>query len=100
VAADCAGGGTCNTTKPMACSNDAGTGELGGCSRHQVCAGGANVGKLCLVAADCPTSTCPAITAGSPAGLCYNIQSGLPGSGCLPPGATKRLVDQAVVIAP
>jgi hypothetical protein len=100
VAGDCAGGGTCNTTKTGACIADAGTAELGGCSRHQVCAGGANVGKLCLAAADCPTSTCPAITAGSAAGICLNIQSGLPANGCLPPGSTKRLVDQASVIAP
>jgi hypothetical protein len=100
VSADCAGGGTCNTTHPNSCIADAGTSELGGCSRHQVCAGGTNVGKLCLAAADCPSSTCPAITAGSPAGVCLNVQTGLPSSGCLPPGSTKRLVDQASVIAP
>ncbi|HET8948532.1 MAG TPA: hypothetical protein VFQ07_16245, partial [Candidatus Polarisedimenticolia bacterium] len=98
TSADCAGGGTCNV-RATYCTQDGGTADLGGCARHQVCAGGTNVGLLCIAAADCPGSTCPAIPA-SPAGLCYGVQSGLPASGCLPPGSAKRLVDQATVLAP
>ncbi|HYV18558.1 MAG TPA: hypothetical protein VFC25_05975, partial [Verrucomicrobiae bacterium] len=97
--ADCGGGTGVCTIRSTYCTQDGGSGDLGGCSRHQVCAGGTNVGLLCLATADCPGSTCPAIPA-SPAGTCFNVQSGLPASGCLPPGSTKRLVDQASVLAP
>jgi hypothetical protein len=65
------GAGTC-ILRPTYCSTDGGTADLGGCSRHQVCAGGTNVGGLCLAAADCPGSTCPAIPA-SQDGVCYGI---------------------------
>jgi hypothetical protein len=98
VNADCAGGGTC-TLRTTYCTSDAGTGDLGGCSRHQVCAGGTNINLLCTANTDCPGSTCPAAGA-APAGTCYTVQSGLPSSGCLPPGSLKRLVDQATVLAP
>ena len=97
--ADCPGGGC--TLRTTFCTQDGGSGDLGGCSRHQVCSTGGNIGKLCLSTADCLNlvNSCPAI-APSPAGTCYKVQSALPASGCLPPGSAKRLVDQATVLAP
>ena len=98
VNGDCPGG-SC-TIRTTYCTTDGGAGDLGGCARHQVCAGGANVGLLCIAAADCPGSSCAPLPANTPAGLCFGVQSGVPAGGCLPPGNTKRLVDQAVVLAP
>ncbi|HZN03238.1 MAG TPA: thrombospondin type 3 repeat-containing protein [Candidatus Polarisedimenticolia bacterium] len=97
VAGDCPGGAC--TIRTTFCTTDGGSGDVGGCARHQVCVGGTNAGNLCLAAGDCPGGTCPAIPA-SPAGTCFSVQSGMPSSGCLPPGSAKRLVDQAVVLAP
>ena len=97
VAGDCPGGAC--TIRTTYCTTDGGSGDLGGCARHQVCVGGTNAGNLCLATADCPGGTCPAIPV-TPAGICYGVQGGLPAGGCLPPGSAKRLVDQAVVLAP
>jgi hypothetical protein len=98
-------GGTCanmaNVTKP-ACKTDTGSGDLGGCGRHQICAGGTSPGRLCLLNTDCSGGgTCPALVANiSTAGqVCYKTESFPPQNpvitGCLPVGNAKRLVGQA-----
>jgi len=98
VNADCAGGGTCLLRNTF-CNSDAGVGDLGGCGRHQVCAGGANIGLLCTTAnqaADCPGSTCPALAANvsTPGQVCYNLNTTpVPANGSCPSvGNARRLV--------
>ena len=96
VNADCAGGGTC-LLRSSVCNSDTGTGDAGGCGRHQVCAGGTNVGRLCLAATDCPGSTCPTLAAGisTPGQVCYNLNTTPlppPAGGCPAVGNPKRLV--------
>ncbi len=103
VNADCAGGGTCNLRTTF-CNSDAGSGDLGGCGRHQVCSGGANLGRLCTTvnqATDCPVSTCPTLAANvSTAGaLCLNVglappanASGVPANGCPARTSVRRII--------
>jgi hypothetical protein len=99
VDADCAGGGTCRILTTF-CATDTGVGGLGGCGRYQVCAGGANVNRLCTAAGDCPASTCPTLPATtSTAGqLCYNLSGvvlpSTPGGGCPAVGHAKRILDR------
>jgi len=93
---DCSGGGTC-LLRTTYCATDAGVGDLGGCGRHQVCAGGANVGRLCLINSDCPTSTCPtlAATVATAGQVCYGLNNTSlppPFGSCPSVGNPKRLV--------
>jgi hypothetical protein len=98
VGADCPGG-SC-TARTTFCNSDIGIGGAGGCGRFQVCAGGANVGRLCTsvtAATDCPGSTCPAISAtvATAGQVCYNLnttQLPPPSGGCPSVGNPKRLV--------
>jgi hypothetical protein len=94
---DCAGGGTC-LLRTTFCSTDAGSGDQGGCGRHQACTGGTNAGRLCLAATDCPGGgSCPTVlatttTAGQ---VCYNLNTVAlppPFGSCPAAGNAKRLV--------
>jgi hypothetical protein len=96
VDADCGVAGIC---QPRAvgtfCTTDTGPGDYGGCGLHAVCAGGVNLGRLCLSATDCPGGTCPVVPAGTttPGQLCYSTPAIGPGvEGCPVVGNPKRIV--------
>ena len=99
VDADCAGGGTCRILATY-CANDVGVGGFGGCGRYQVCAGGANLNRLCTSATDCPGSTCPTLpsSTATTGQLCYNLSGvtlpATPGGGCPTVGHPKRILDR------
>jgi hypothetical protein len=111
----CGATGTC---KPIgtSCITDVGAAESLGCNKHQTCTAAtapAAIGNLCLTNADCGSpGTCSVTVNGG--GTCFLTTTvvgyptatttasspGLNSNGCLPPGSTKRLLDQAVVAAP
>jgi len=99
TSADCGAGGSC-LIRPTYCSSDTGVGDLGGCGKHQFCAGGTNAGRLCTPATavtDCPGGTCPALAApvATAGQLCYTLTGApmpAPPGSCPAAGHAKRLV--------
>jgi len=98
--AQCGAGGVCGATAavldpvaPTFCRTDGGFADLGGCGRHGVCAAGTFANRICILATDCPGSTCTLVATPTNGAICYNNSDGpINKNGC-PTGAIsyKRL---------